>query len=275
MRPGARPRSRARSTSLQPARGAGTILAFERALERFEDGRPFLFLHRRLRAGGRRTSGGDRGGRDSLGFHRRAGPGPRDRTMPGGRLARRTDVGPAHARRLGDLRGSAGAAPRLPRLRRRRRRDAALRVRLPPSASASRSWIIAPPILTAERFPAAGAPRLRCGPKTDAGRLPSVPRTYAVVKTHSFAHDREWVRRLLGAGAALRWAARAAGAHGEDRCAEIGAEGDARVFGPVGLDLGADGPEQVALSIVAELLAVQRRPGAPPPARAAARVHAT
>jgi xanthine/CO dehydrogenase XdhC/CoxF family maturation factor len=31
--------------------------------------------------------------------------------------------------------------------------------------------------------------------------------------------------------------------------------GDARVFGPVGLDLGADGPRQVALAIVAELLA--------------------
>jgi xanthine/CO dehydrogenase XdhC/CoxF family maturation factor len=30
-----------------------------------------------------------------------------------------------------------------------------------------------------------------------------------------------------------------------------------RVFGPVGLDLGADGAEQIALSIVAELLAVR------------------
>jgi xanthine dehydrogenase accessory factor len=42
----------------------------------------------------------------------------------------------------------------------------------------------------------------------------------------------------------------------------IGAERDERVFGPAGLDLGAEGPEQVALSIVAELLAVRggRRP---------------
>lgn len=38
---------------------------------------------------------------------------------------------------------------------------------------------------------------------------------------------------------------------------KIGAEGSDRVFGPVGLDLGAEGSEQVALSIVAELLSVR------------------
>jgi len=32
-----------------------------------------------------------------------------------------------------------------------------------------------------------------------------------------------------------------------------------RLFAPVGIDLGADGPEQVAVSIVAELLAVNAR----------------
>ena len=33
----------------------------------------------------------------------------------------------------------------------------------------------------------------------------------------------------------------------------------ARVFAPVGLSLGADGPEQIAISVVAELLAVLSR----------------
>jgi xanthine dehydrogenase accessory factor len=31
------------------------------------------------------------------------------------------------------------------------------------------------------------------------------------------------------------------------------------VFGPVGLDIGADGPEQIAVAIVAEMLAFRAR----------------
>ncbi|HYR46117.1 MAG TPA: XdhC family protein, partial [Thermoanaerobaculia bacterium] len=45
-------------------------------------------------------------------------------------------------------------------------------------------------------------------------------------------------------------------ARGAKILSEIGAAAGERVFTPVGLDLGAEGPEQVALSIVAELLAV-------------------
>ena len=76
------------------------------------------------------------------------------------------------------------------------------------------------------------------------------------MKTHSLAIDREWVRRLLAAGlpyvGVLGPRART-----ESILQEIGTPDDdiQRVFGPVGLDLGADGPRQVALSVVAELLA--------------------
>ncbi len=88
--------------------------------------------------------------------------------------------------------------------------------------------------------------------------LPPAGRSLAVVKTHSLNHDREWVRRLLAEGLPY------VGVLGpslrtETILREIGRERDERVYGPVGLDLAADGPRQVALSIVAELLAVVAR----------------
>ena len=91
--------------------------------------------------------------------------------------------------------------------------------------------------------------------------LPALgPDVYTVVKTHSLLHDREWVRRLLDSPVAY------VGILGpRARTEEIlrqlgvieGTAASARVFGPVGLDIGADGPEQIAFSIVAELLAVR------------------
>jgi xanthine/CO dehydrogenase XdhC/CoxF family maturation factor len=79
--------------------------------------------------------------------------------------------------------------------------------------------------------------------------------------THSLAHDREWARQLVASEAPY------IGLLGpRDRAdrilADIGAERGQRIYGPVGLDLGAEGPEQVAVSVVAELLAVwsRRRP---------------
>ena len=107
--------------------------------------------------------------------------------------------------------------------------------------------------LSAERFP--GAFRLvEERPGEESGRILLGPRTYAVVKTHSFAHDRTWTRALLAAGIPY------VGLLGpRDRAGEIlrqiGLEQDGRVHGPVGLDLGAEGPEQIAISIVAEILA--------------------
>ncbi len=119
-----------------------------------------------------------------------------------------------------------------------------------------------PALLEPAWFPQA-AQRLLARPEDPGIVLPPAERSLAVVKTHSLAHDREWARRLLAAGLPY------IGMLGprdrtETILREIGA-GPAeteRVFGPVGLDLGADGPRQVALSIVAELLAfiAQREP---------------
>ncbi|HKI05831.1 MAG TPA: XdhC family protein [Thermoanaerobaculia bacterium] len=109
-----------------------------------------------------------------------------------------------------------------------------------------------PALLEAEWFPQASQ-RLLARPE-EAVDLPAAARSLAVVKTHSLNHDREWVRRLLAAG--LPYVG-ILGPHArtESILRDIGRQGDERVFGPVGLDLGADGPRQVALAIVAELLA--------------------
>ena len=92
--------------------------------------------------------------------------------------------------------------------------------------------------------------------------LPLGPRTYAVVKTHSLAHDREWVGRLLASNV-VYIGVLGPSARVDEMLRELGAEENDRVFGPVGLDLGADGPEQIAVSVVAELLALisGREPG--------------
>jgi xanthine dehydrogenase accessory factor len=110
-----------------------------------------------------------------------------------------------------------------------------------------------PAFLAPERFPEAER-RVLLRPDEGVESLSIGPRTFAVVKTHQIVHDRDWARRLLAAGAAYVGLL-GPRARTREIVREIGAEEDGRVFGPVGLDLGAEGPEQVALSIVAELLA--------------------
>jgi xanthine/CO dehydrogenase XdhC/CoxF family maturation factor len=88
----------------------------------------------------------------------------------------------------------------------------------------------------------------------EISHLPLGPNTYAVVKTHSIEHDRNWVGRLL-AGDVPYIGVLGPRARTDEIMRELHQEDDERVFGPVGLDLGAEGPEQIAISIVAELLA--------------------
>jgi xanthine dehydrogenase accessory factor len=114
-----------------------------------------------------------------------------------------------------------------------------------------------PAYLTAERFPAA---RRLVEARADAGigALVVDGRTLVVVKMHVFEHDRDWLRLFLQTDAPyiglLGPRART------DKILRLaGSPGERRVFGPVGLDVGAEGPEQIAISIVAELLAVHAR----------------
>jgi xanthine dehydrogenase accessory factor len=114
-----------------------------------------------------------------------------------------------------------------------------------------------PAFLDAERFPL--AQRLLCRrPEAGVHGLDVDSRTLVVVMTHSLAHDRDWLQCLLATSAQyiglLGPRTRAEGI-----LSQLGACDDSRVFAPVGLTLGADGPEQIAISVVAELLAVLSR----------------
>jgi xanthine/CO dehydrogenase XdhC/CoxF family maturation factor len=115
--------------------------------------------------------------------------------------------------------------------------------------------------LAPERFTSARK-LFKIRPQHPAPELPCDGGTYAVVKTHSFEHDKAWIQRLLATDVAYIGVL-GPKARVHKILTELGAQNDGRVFGPVGLDLGADGPEQVALSVVAELLAVSsgHRPG--------------
>ena len=114
---------------------------------------------------------------------------------------------------------------------------------------------------TAERFPDAQA--LAVAPSGDLiSRVALDADTLAVVMTHHYVHDVPLLRALLPRPLAYL------GLLGPKKRAEriladlardgltITAEMRARLHAPVGLDLGADSPAQVALAIVAEMQAV-------------------
>jgi xanthine/CO dehydrogenase XdhC/CoxF family maturation factor len=112
-------------------------------------------------------------------------------------------------------------------------------------------------LLAASRFPSAKR-RLCLRADAAVGAMASGPQTLVVIKTHSFAHDRDWLGVFLGTPASyiglLGPRSRA-----DELLALLDAASDDRVFAPIGLNLGADGPEQIAISIVGELLAVLAR----------------
>jgi len=140
------------------------------------------------------------------------------------------------------------------------------------AAAANLGWspVVAddrPVFLTHERFPQAAAfvPLERPEDIAAAGAVDE--RTFAVVMTHNFLRDKDYLRSLLGSPvrfiAMLGPSARTQRLLHElrEEGVEIGDEDLARIHGPAGLDLGAEGPEEIAAAIVAEIVATKRGRG--------------
>jgi xanthine/CO dehydrogenase XdhC/CoxF family maturation factor len=120
--------------------------------------------------------------------------------------------------------------------------------------------------LTDERFPEADA-FVDADPSEAAAAIGPDGRTAVVLMSHNYLRDGEYLRSLARAGVSRLAYLGVLGPRGRSAklLAELEAEGlhltDAdrfRLHAPAGLDLGAEEPEEVAASIVAEILAVER-----------------
>jgi xanthine dehydrogenase accessory factor len=111
---------------------------------------------------------------------------------------------------------------------------------------------------TAERFPWADVVVV-ARPAEAARRIPLDQRTAAVVMTHNYAHDFELLDMLLASP--VRYVGML-GTRGRTLALlgalkEAGREHDlAKVYSPIGTDIGAETPEEIALAILAEIKAV-------------------
>ncbi|WP_173275624.1 XdhC family protein [Paenibacillus sp. NEAU-GSW1] len=77
---------------------------------------------------------------------------------------------------------------------------------------------------------------------------------YIVVLSHQLLRDREWIRNCLISGVHY------IGVIGSKRRIELLFEGEPlppSVHAPIGLDIGADGPIEIAISVAAEMIAVR------------------
>jgi xanthine dehydrogenase accessory factor len=116
-------------------------------------------------------------------------------------------------------------------------------------------------LLVAERFPDA-ASLLDDYEAEDMARLPFGPDAFVVIATHDHQIDQQLVERVLARD--FRWAAlvgsQRKAALTRERCLNKGiAEALVdRLRCPAGLDIGAETPEEIAVSIVAEMVQVRR-----------------
>ena len=114
-----------------------------------------------------------------------------------------------------------------------------------------------------ERFPGAEVHCVPVAEEVEAARIDAG--TYCVVMSHHYLNDRLLVRDLLATPSPYL-ALLGPKQRGDDLLRDLAADGvtitdhdRARIFAPAGLDLGADSPETIALSIAAEIQAVSAR----------------
>jgi len=112
-----------------------------------------------------------------------------------------------------------------------------------------------PAYLAAERFPDVSQ-LVQAAPEDDTDPLALDRDCFAVVMNHALERDRAWIRVLLQSPVPYIGVLGPRARVGRI-LEQLGCEASDRVFGPVGLDLGANGPEQIAVSVLAEILAVR------------------
>lgn len=121
-----------------------------------------------------------------------------------------------------------------------------------------------PAFLNRERFPEAHGFAPVDDPSDVAKAITVDARTFVVVMTHNFLRDKSYLRGLLTTDA--RYVAMLGPAARTQRLLmELEEEGTpitderrSHIYGPAGLDLGAEGPEEIAQAIIGEIVAVRR-----------------
>jgi len=114
-----------------------------------------------------------------------------------------------------------------------------------------------------QRFPNADALRA-LHPEDIPGGLSLDERAYAVVMTHNYYRDLEILKRILPSG--LRYVGQMGPRARTDELiadvrASLGPLSDEeldKLHGPIGLDVGAETPDEIALSIMSEIMAIHR-----------------
>ncbi len=109
--------------------------------------------------------------------------------------------------------------------------------------------------LAADRFPAAHR-RIQARPEGGLRDLPARANTLVVLMTHAVKLDKAWAQAYAATPVAYLGLL-GPQARRDEILAQLPASARAQAYGPIGLDVGAEGVEQIAVSIVAEALAVQ------------------